>query len=59
MHETISQTIADLCVLAKVVDSEDAERIYKIIERLQGFDERDDEQLEFLVRPLLKVGQGF
>jgi hypothetical protein len=44
MHKTISQTIADLCVLAKVVDSEDAERIFKIIERLQGFDERDDEQ---------------
>jgi hypothetical protein len=52
MHETISQTIADLCVLAKVVDSEDAERIYKIIERLQGFDERDDEQNNIYVEIL-------
>jgi hypothetical protein len=52
MSKTIRQTIADLYVIANLSDSENAKKIYEIIERLQGFDERDDEQnniyVEFL-----------
>jgi hypothetical protein len=38
MHETIRQAIADLSALIDGADSEDAERIRELIERLQNFD---------------------
>ena len=38
MDDAIRQAIADLSALIKDADSEDAERIRKIIERLQNFD---------------------
>jgi hypothetical protein len=44
MSNNFNKTIVDLYVIANLSDSENAEKIYEIIERLQGFDERDDEQ---------------
>ena len=42
IRETISQAIDDLYALAKEADSEDAEHIYEIIERLEKFNEEDE-----------------
>jgi hypothetical protein len=52
MGKTINQTIADLYVLAKVVDSEDAERIYEIIELFQSFEKYHDDQNNIYVEIL-------
>jgi hypothetical protein len=38
MDDTIHKAIADLSALIKDADSEDAERIREIVERLQNFD---------------------
>ena len=43
IQETIRQAIDDLYALAKEADSEDAQRIYEIIERLKRFNEEDEE----------------
>jgi hypothetical protein len=50
MRETTSRAIADLYALAKVVDSEYAERIHEIIERLQSLDEHGDEQANIYMK---------
>ena len=44
IQQTIRQAIDDLYALAKEADSEDAEHIYKIIERLKRFNEEDGEK---------------
>ena len=44
VHEAICRAIDDLYVLAKEADSEDAEHIYKIIERLRRFNEEDEKK---------------
>jgi len=44
IHETIRRAIDDLYVLAKEADSEDAKSIYKIIERLQRFNEQNEDK---------------
>ena len=38
MDDAIHKAIADLSALIKYTDSEDAERIREIVERLQNFD---------------------
>ena len=50
MDDAIRQAIADLAVLIKDADSEDAERIRKIIERLQNFDADTQGSLECIAR---------
>ena len=44
IQETIRQAIDDLYALAKEADSEDAEHIYEIIERLERFNEEDEKK---------------
>ena len=46
MEDAIRQAIADLSALIKDADSKDAERIRKIIERLQNFDDNTQCSLE-------------
>ena len=50
MDDAIRQAIADLSALIKDADSEDAERICKIIERLQKFDADTQCSLECIAR---------
>jgi vacuolar-type H+-ATPase subunit H len=50
MDDAIRQAIADLSALIKDADSEDAERIRKIIERLQNFDADTQDTLECIAR---------
>jgi hypothetical protein len=44
MSKTLRQTISDLHAIAKTADRENAEKIHKIIERLQSLDEHGDEE---------------
>jgi anion-transporting ArsA/GET3 family ATPase len=44
MHKALRQAINDLSAVSRVADKEDAERIQKIIDRLQTLDEQDDKQ---------------
>ena len=44
IQQTIRQAIDDLYALAKKADSEDAEQIYEIIERLRRFNEEDEKK---------------
>ena len=46
MDDAIHKAITDLSALIKDADSEDAERIRKIIERLQNFDDNTQCALE-------------
>ena len=46
MDDNIHKAIADLSALIKDTDSKDAERIRKIIERLQNFDDNTQCSLE-------------
>jgi hypothetical protein len=50
MDHAIHQAIADLSALIKDVDSEDAERIREIIERLRNFDAHIQYSLECTAR---------
>ena len=50
MDDAIRKAIADLSALIKDTDSEDAERIRKIIERLQKFDADPQCSLECIAR---------
>jgi hypothetical protein len=50
MDDAIHQAIADLSALIKDADSKDAERIRKIIERLQNFDADTQGSLECTAR---------
>jgi hypothetical protein len=50
MNDAIRQAIADLSVLIKDADSEDAERIREIIERLRNFDADTQYNLECIAR---------
>jgi vacuolar-type H+-ATPase subunit H len=50
MDDAIRQAIADLSALIKDADSEDAERIRKIIERLETFDADIQCSLECIAR---------
>jgi hypothetical protein len=50
MENAIRQAIADLSALIKDTDSKDAERIRKIIERLQNFDDNTQCSLECTAR---------
>jgi hypothetical protein len=50
MDDAIHQAIADLSSLIKNADSKDAERIRKIIERLQKFDADTQCSLECTAR---------
>ena len=50
MDDTIHQAIADLSALIKDADSEDAERIREIIERLRNFDADTRYTLECIAR---------
>jgi len=50
MDDAIHQAIADLSALIKDADSEDAERIREIIERLQKFDADTQCSLECTAR---------
>jgi hypothetical protein len=44
MHKALRQAINDLSAITRIADKEDAERIQKIIERLQTLIEQDDKQ---------------
>jgi hypothetical protein len=44
MSKNLRETISDLHALAKIANSENAEKIYKIIEGLQSLEEHSDEQ---------------
>jgi anion-transporting ArsA/GET3 family ATPase len=44
MHKALRQAINDLDALRKLAHREDAERIQKIIERLQTLSEQNDKQ---------------
>jgi hypothetical protein len=50
MDDAIRQAIADLSALIKDADSEDAERICEIIERLKTFDANIQCSLECIAR---------
>jgi hypothetical protein len=50
MDDAIRQAIADLSALIKDADSEDAERIREIIERLRNFDADTRYTLECIAR---------
>ena len=50
MEDVIRQAIADLSALIKDADSKDAERIRKIIERLQNFGDNTQCSLECTAR---------
>ena len=50
MDDAIRQAIADLSALIKDADSEDAERIREIIERLRNFDADTRCTLECIAR---------
>ena len=50
MDDAIRQAIADLSALIKDADSEDAERIRGIIERLRNFDADTQYTLECIAR---------
>ena len=50
MDDVIHKAITDLSALIKDADSEDAERIRKIIERLEAFDANVQCSLECIAR---------
>ena len=50
MDDAIRQAIADLSTLIKDTDSEDAERIREIVERLERFGEDLQYPLEYTAR---------
>ena len=50
MDHAIHQAIADLSALIKDADSDDAERIREIIERLRNFDADTQDTLECIAR---------
>jgi len=50
MVDAIHQAIAELSALIKSADSEDAERIREIIERLRNFDADTQDTLERIAR---------
>ena len=50
MDDAIHKAIADLSALIKDADSEDAERIRQIVERLQNFDADTQRSLECTAR---------
>jgi len=50
MDDAIRQAIADLSALIKDAESEDAERIRTIIERLRNFDADIQHSLEYTAR---------
>ena len=50
MHDAIRQAITELSALLKGTDSEDAERIREMIERLRNFDADTQYTLECIAR---------
>ena len=56
MDDVIHKAITDLSALIKDADSEDAERIRKIIERLQNFDDNTQCSLEVIAHPGRPLG---
>ena len=55
IQQTIRQAIDDLYALAKEADSEDAEHIYEIIERLERFNEEDEKKSNCSPLAMLEV----
>ena len=56
MDDVIHKAITDLSALIKDADSKDAERIRKIIERLQNFDDNTQCSLEVIAHPGRPLG---
>jgi len=50
MHDAVRQAITELSALLKGTDSEDAERIREMIERLRNFDADTQYTLECIAR---------
>ena len=50
MHDAIRQAITELSALLKGTDSEDAERIREMIERLRNFDADNQYTLKCIAR---------